>query len=222
MILPTIRASVAKRAGSGVCWTTRESRMRCSLTPTYRFLPRSSSTCSCGRLYLRGGSMMRAPPTTSHRFWSRSVGGRQRKNGASTGQPGLYEPQGLSFADQGPFGKGESVESELRHQRPSDGLIIDVSPTDEDVAQPPSGTLLLVQRCAQVPLFEPPRVHKRLPEPKGSCGHRDTLEDPRARCHDRIGQVGPRGLLDYVDYSNGSDYSSYIEWGDGLPDHGGY
>lgn len=59
------------------------------------------------------------------------------------------------------------MESELRHQRPSDGLIIDVSPTDEDVAQPPSGTLLLVQRCAQVPLFEPPRVHKRLPEPEG-------------------------------------------------------
>jgi len=37
-----------------------------------------------------------------------SVGGRQRKNGASTGQRGVYEPQGLSLADQGPLGKRES------------------------------------------------------------------------------------------------------------------
>ena len=77
-------------------------------------------------------------------------------NGRMARARASYEPQGLSLADQRTLGKRES---ELRRQRPSDGLIIDVSPADENVAQPTPGTLLLVQRRAQVPLFEPPRVH---------------------------------------------------------------
>ena len=36
-----------------------------------------------------------------------SVSGRQRKNGPSTGQRGVYEPQSLGLGDQRPLGEGE-------------------------------------------------------------------------------------------------------------------
>ena len=37
-----------------------------------------------------------------------SVGGRQRENGASTGQSGVYQPQGIGLAEQRAFVEGES------------------------------------------------------------------------------------------------------------------
>ncbi len=84
-------------------------------------------------------------------------GRRQRKDGPGAGQIAFYQPQGDRLGNERSFVERELL---LRGQGSCDRFVVDKAPVDENLAEAPSGAMLLVQSHAEMPFLEPSRFHQ--------------------------------------------------------------
>ena len=96
-----------------------------------------------------------------------AVAGREGQDRPGPGEGGRQEGECVGIRGEGSFEEGEE---ELRGQRPSDGHVVDVASSDQNVPKATARSEPFRQGRFQLSAVELPRIHQELPE--GLRSHR--------------------------------------------------